>query len=256
MLVNYLSDPSKINLTEFTRALIMGKSHKYLVWNSILPLEEMSSVRNLWEIGYVAHEQWSMRRPEHQRAPKINYISAKSHFSQYTPTTFSARLASWKLLYTPISRFHSRLDLSRICVTASVMHLHVYICHICLWFHQFHGRHLIIPAIQKLASTVSTSHKNCPKSLFFSPCLFFRQKKKTAAVISTHKSYQGSASPSRSPSLIPLGVEIWDCHPHLLTGPVTGWLPMWNHSRKSNTFHTYGHLVVETPQKEKEFSKY
>lgn len=185
MLVNYLSDPSKINLTEFTRALIMGKSHKYLVWNSILPLEEMSSVRNLWEIGYVAHEQWSMRRPEHQRAPKINYISAKSHFSQYTPTTFSARLASWKLLYTPISRFHSRLDLSRICVTASVMHLHVYICHICLWFHQFHGRHLIIPAIQKLASTVSTSHKNCPKSLFFSPCLFFRQKKNSCRYLHT-----------------------------------------------------------------------
>ena len=52
-LVNYLSDPSKVNLTQFTRALIMGKQHKYLAWNSILPLEEMSSFRDLWEIGYL-----------------------------------------------------------------------------------------------------------------------------------------------------------------------------------------------------------
>lgn len=70
------------------------------------------------------------------------------------------------------------------------------------------------------------------------------KKTTTAAVISTQKSYQGSASPSRSPSLIPLRVEIWDCHPHLLTHQ---WLDGWNH------FHMAS--GCGNPQKEKEFSK-
>lgn len=111
------------------------------------------------------------------------------------------------------------LPVSRILSSGNI-YIYIYVIYVSDFTNFMAGIWLYLPSKSWHPPSLQVT-KTVQNLSFFSPGLFFRKKKKNSCrYLHTHKSYQGSASPSRSPSLIPLGVEIWDCHPHWMASNV------------------------------------